>query len=71
MKLLFFLLLTCTFPLSGYPQGFLDDIETSNIKNIEKQIYNKIKSSSPEIIDNINNTGKLDEETEKKLISKI
>ena len=52
-------------------KGFLDDIETSNIKNIEKQIYNKIKSSSPEIIDNINNTGKLDEETEKKLISII
>ncbi|RZO47988.1 MAG: F0F1 ATP synthase subunit alpha [Candidatus Pelagibacterales bacterium] len=49
-------------------RGFLDDVELSNIKNIEKQIYEKIKSSSPEIIDSINSTGKLDEEIEKKLI---
>jgi len=49
-------------------RGFLDDVELSNIKNIEKQIYEKVKSSSPEIIDNINRTGKLDEEIEKKLI---
>jgi len=46
-------------------------MERSNIKNIEKQIYEKIKSSNPEIIDSINNTGKLDEEIEKKLISII
>ena len=30
-----------------------------------------LKSSNPEIIDNINNTGKLDEEIEKKLTSII
>ena len=35
------------------------------IKNIEKQIYEEIKSSSPDIIDSINNTGKLEEEIEK------
>ena len=49
-------------------KGFLDDVELSDIKNIEKQIYETIKSSNPEIIDSINNTGKLDEEIEKKLI---
>ena len=50
-------------------RGFLDDVELSNIKNTEKQIYEEVKSSSPEIIDSINNTGKLDEETDKKLTS--
>ena len=52
-------------------RGFLDDVELSNIKNIEKQIYEKVKSSNPEIIDSINNTGKLDENIEKNLISVI
>jgi len=50
-------------------RGFLDDVELSNIKNTEKQIYEEVKFSSPEIIDSINNTGKLDEETDKKLTS--
>jgi len=52
-------------------KGFLDDVELSNIKNTEKQIYEKIKSSNPEIIDSINNTGKLEEDVEKKLTSII
>ena len=52
-------------------RGFLDDVELINIKNIEKQIYEEIKSSSPDIIDSINNTGKLEEEIEKKLTSSI
>tara|TARA_B100000686_G_scaffold343359_1_gene424061 strand:+ start:577 stop:2109 length:1533 start_codon:yes stop_codon:yes gene_type:complete len=52
-------------------KGFLDDVELPKIKNIEKKIYEKVKSSNPEIIDNINSTGKLDEETEKKLASII
>tara|TARA_B100002003_G_scaffold248178_1_gene281380 strand:- start:25 stop:1557 length:1533 start_codon:yes stop_codon:yes gene_type:complete len=52
-------------------RGFLDDVEIANIKNIEKRIYEKIKSAYPEIIDSINSTGKLDEETDKKLISII
>ena len=34
----------------------------------EKQIYESVKSSNPEIIDSINNTGKLEDEIEKKLI---
>jgi len=52
-------------------RGFLDKVELSKIKNLEKQVYEEIKSSSPEIIDSINNTGKLDEETEKELTSVI
>ena len=47
--------------------GFLDDVELVNIKNVEKQIYEEVKSLNPEIIDAINNTGKLEEDIEKKL----
>ena len=52
-------------------RGFLDDVKLDDIKSTEKMIYEEVKSTSPEIIDNINSTGKLDEETEKKLISII
>ena len=52
-------------------KGFLDDVEIANIKSIEKKIYEEVKSSNSEIIDSINNTGKLEEATEKKLKSII
>jgi len=52
-------------------RGFLDDVELSEIKNLEKKIYEKVKSSNPEIIDSINDTGQLDEKIEKKLTSII
>jgi len=52
-------------------RGFLDKVELSKIKNLEKQIYEEVKSLNPEIIESINNTGKLDEEIEKKLTSII
>jgi F-type H+/Na+-transporting ATPase subunit alpha len=52
-------------------KGFLDDVELVNIKNIEKQIYEEVKSTSPDIIDSINNSGKLEENVEKKLITLI
>tara|TARA_B100000686_G_scaffold36615_1_gene38074 strand:+ start:705 stop:2237 length:1533 start_codon:yes stop_codon:yes gene_type:complete len=52
-------------------KGFLDDVDLSKIKDLEKNIYEEIKSSSPEIIENINSTGKLEGETEKKLFSVI
>ena len=48
-------------------RGFLDKMELSEIKNFEKQVYEEIKSSNQEIIDSINNTGKLEEKIEKKL----
>jgi len=44
-------------------RGFLDKVELSEIKDLEKKIYEKVKSSNPEIIENINITGKLDEQT--------
>jgi len=52
-------------------KGFLDDIEVSKIKATEKQIYEEVKANGPEIIDSINNTGKLEEDIEKKLTSII
>ena len=52
-------------------RGFLDDVELSKIKATEKQIYEEIKANNPEIIESINNTGKLEEEIEKKLTSII
>jgi len=52
-------------------RGFLDNVEQNNIKNIEKQIYEEVKSSSPDIIDSINNTGKLEDEIDKKLTEVI
>ena len=49
-------------------KGFLDDVELSKIKMTEKKIYEEVITNNPEIIDSINNTGKLEEEIEKKLI---
>ena len=46
-------------------------MELGEIKNLEREIYEKVKTSSPEVIDKINNTGKLEEEIEKKLTSII
>jgi len=52
-------------------RGFLDDVELADIKNTEKLIYEEVKSSSPEIIESINSSGKLDETIDKKLTSVI
>jgi F-type H+-transporting ATPase subunit alpha len=52
-------------------RGFLDKVELSEIKSLEKQVYEEVKSSNSEIIDSINNTGQLDEKIEKKLSSII
>ena len=52
-------------------KGYLDNVELRDIKNIEKQIYEKIKSTNPKMIENINNTGKLNEETEQELATII
>ena len=52
-------------------KGFLDDVELSKIKITEKKIYEEIKTNSPEIIDSINTTGKLEDKIEKKLTTII
>ena len=52
-------------------KGFLDDVELSNIKKFENDIIEKIKSEKPEIIDAIQSSGKLEENTEKLLVQAI
>ena len=52
-------------------RGFLDDVELADIKSIEKKIYEEVKSTNSEIIESINNSGKLDEEVDKKLTAII
>ena len=51
-------------------KGYLDDIELNKIKKFEKDIIEKIKSERPEIINSIESTGKLEENTDK-LLSQI
>ena len=45
-------------------KGYLDDIDLSEIKKFEEDIINKIKAEKPEILDLIQSSGKLDENTE-------
>ncbi|MBT5899515.1 F0F1 ATP synthase subunit alpha [Pelagibacteraceae bacterium] len=52
-------------------RGYLDNIETSKIKDFESGLLSQIKSDSPDILENINKTGKLDESNETKLKSFI
>ena len=48
-------------------KGFLDDIDNSKIKNFEDHLLSSIKSQSPDILNNIVSSGKLDEANENKL----
>ena len=48
-------------------KGFLDSIELQKIKEFEKNLLSKIKDEKKDILENIQSTGKLDEETEKSL----
>ena len=48
-------------------KGYLDDLDLDQIKKFEKDIIEKIKSDKPEIIESIQSSGKLDEDTEKLL----
>ena len=52
-------------------KGYLDDVDQKNISEFEKNIVEKCKSEAPEIIESISNSGKLEEDTEKKLIEVI
>jgi F-type H+-transporting ATPase subunit alpha len=49
-------------------RGYLDDLALNKIKNFEKDIIEKIKLDNPEILESIQLSGKLEEETEKNLI---
>ena len=48
-------------------KGHLDNIDLNKVKKFEKDIIEKIKSEKPEIIDDIQSSGKLEEKTEKLL----
>ena len=48
-------------------KGYLDDVELDKIKKFEKDIIEIIRSDKPEIIDLIQSSGKLDENTEQLL----
>jgi F-type H+-transporting ATPase subunit alpha len=52
-------------------KGYLDDVDLDKIKKFENDIIEKIKSEKPEIIDSIQSTGKLEEDTEKSLVQLI
>ena len=52
-------------------KGFLDDIELRDVGDFEKKIIERCKTDKPEIIDSIQSSGKLEEDSEKKLIEAI
>ena len=51
--------------------GYLDDLELNQISDFEKDLFELIKSSHSEIIQSVNSSGDLDEDTGKKLSSII
>ena len=51
--------------------GYLDDIELNKIKKFETDLLEKVKNDHPEILENINNSGKLEDEIKNKLIEVI
>ena len=52
-------------------KGFLDDVSLNKIKKFEKDIIDKIKLDKTEIIESIQSSGRLEEDTEKDLIKII
>ena len=52
-------------------KGYLDDIELKDIANFETKIIEKCKSDKPAIIESIQSSGKLEEDTEKLLVDLI
>ena len=48
-------------------KGYLDDVDLVKIKGFEKDIIEKIKNEKSEIIEAIQSSGKLDEDTENQL----
>ena len=52
-------------------KGYLDDIDQKEIANFENKIIEKCKSEKPEIIESILSSGKLEEDSEKKLVEVI
>ena len=51
--------------------GYLDNIELNQIKKFESELLEKVRNDFPEILENINNSGKLEDEIKNKLIEVI
>ena len=52
-------------------KGYLDTIENNQIRSFEKGLLELVKNEKPEILESIQNTGKLEENTEKLLTEVI
>ena len=52
-------------------KGYLDDIELKDVAEFESKIIERCKSEKPEIIEGIQNSGKLEDDKEKMLIEVI
>ena len=52
-------------------KGYLDDIELKDVATFESKIIERCKSDKPEIIEAIQDSGKLDDDKEKLLVEVI
>ena len=52
-------------------KGYLDTIENNQIRSFEKGLLDLIKNEKPEILESIQKSGKIEEDTEKLLIEVI
>ena len=52
-------------------KGYLDDVDQKNIAEFENKIIEKCRSEKPEILNSIESSGKLEEDTEKSLTGVI
>ena len=52
-------------------KGYLDDVDQKNIAEFENKILEKCRSEKPEILNSIESSGKLEEDTEKSLTGVI
>ena len=49
----------------------MDDLDVSQIRDFERDLYDLIKSSHPDLIESINSSGNLDDDVSAKLTSII
>ena len=52
-------------------KGYLDSIDTSEIRSFEKGLLDLVKTENPEIIESIKKTGKIEEDIDKALTEVI
>ena len=51
--------------------GYLDDIDLNKIKKFESDLLEKVRNDHAEILENINTSGKLEEDIKNKLVEAI